>query len=105
MSGRRPFCCYCKRTLEAPTARSNLAFTRDHILPVARGGRRTVPCCRQCNQLKGSLHPGDWRLFTAKFPGWWKTFATNRDVRRALAEIRWHLLDDFEDLTIAETAA
>ena len=105
MSGRRPFCCYCKRTLEAPSARSNLAFTRDHIMPVARGGTRKVPCCRQCNQLKGSLHPASWRVFTDNFPRWWKNFSTNQEVRRALVELSWHVLDDFEDLTARENIA
>lgn len=74
-------CCYCHRGLQKPTARSNVAFTRDHVMPKCVGGQRKVSCCRQCNQLKGDLHPSVWRWFTEAYPTWWRTFRTAADVR------------------------
>jgi 5-methylcytosine-specific restriction endonuclease McrA len=40
------------------------ATTRDHVVPVSKGGRagngNIVPACNRCNQLKGSM---DYREF------------------------------------------
>jgi hypothetical protein len=33
------------------------AKTRDHLVPVIKGGRLTVPCCSTCNSLKGGMDP------------------------------------------------
>jgi hypothetical protein len=72
---RRPkHCYYCKRMLTAPTDRARTAATRDHIVPKHMGGRRTVPCCRQCNSLKGPLSIDAWRRIMAKYPDWWRRF-------------------------------
>lgn len=42
-----------------------------------------MPCCRQCNGLKGDIHPSVWRWFTETFPGWWRSFRTNGEVAAA----------------------
>lgn len=81
-------CCYCLRGLEKPTARSSVAFTRDHVMPRCVGGAKKVRCCRQCNQLKGDLHPSVWRWFTENHPRWWKAFRTASDVR-AVCRVRF----------------
>lgn len=73
-------CTYCRRELEGPRSRSRTAVTADHVMPRSVGGQRKVPCCRQCNGLKGDIHPSVWRWFTETFPGWWKTFRTNGEV-------------------------
>lgn len=73
-------CTYCRRDLAKPTARSKCALTKDHVMPKAVGGTRKVNCCRQCNQLKGDIHPSAWRWFTVHYPGWWRTYRTNAEV-------------------------
>lgn len=85
---RRGPCTYCKRELEKPTSRSRTAATSDHVMPASVGGQRKVRCCRQCNQLKGDIHPSVWRWFTEHYPAWWKTFQTNSEVVQACA-VRW----------------
>ena len=81
---RRLHCYWCKRDLHAPTARSRVAKTRDHVVPRCRGGRRTVPCCRQCNHLKGDWQPEYWREVMRIFPQWWKQFDNRGQLLRAL---------------------
>lgn len=76
-------CTYCRRQMTSPTDRANTAATKDHVMPKSVGGYRKVRCCRQCNQLKGDIHPSVWRWFTVAYPGWWKTFRTNREVVEA----------------------
>ena len=73
-------CCYCRRELSKPGGRSRTALTRDHVMPRCVGGTRKVRCCRQCNGLKGDIHPSVWRWFTVEHPGWWRTFRTNAEV-------------------------
>lgn len=73
-------CTYCRRELAGPRSRSRVAATSDHVMPKCVGGRRRVRCCRQCNGLKGDIHPSVWRWFTETFPAWWRTFETNREV-------------------------
>lgn len=81
-------CQYCHRQMTAPTDRSSTAMTRDHVMPKCVGGTRKVRCCRLCNQLKGDMHPSVWRWFQGAYPGWWKTFRTNREVVEVCRE-RW----------------
>lgn len=85
-------CYWCKRDLHAPTARTRVAKTRDHVVPRSRGGRKTVPCCRQCNQLKGDWSPEIWREVMRIFPRWWAQFDTRgqlqRELKRKIAEAR-----------------
>ena len=38
------------------------ATTKDHTVPRSRGGRKTVPCCRPCNSVKGDMDYDDWML-------------------------------------------
>ena len=53
-------CHYCGRQVGA----ANL--TMDHVIPVARGGKYTrgncVPCCKECNNKKRYLTPGEMAL-------------------------------------------
>ncbi len=48
-----PKCCYCETTLDHHN------YTRDHIIPVSRGGKNQKwnirPCCRECNTEKDNL--------------------------------------------------
>lgn len=64
-------CHYCRRVLEPATSLSRLAYTRDHVVPRAMGGRETVPCCRYCNHLKGDTHLDVWDVFMRDNPEWW----------------------------------
>ena len=84
----RYFCCYCKRGLTPAEPQGPLSFTLDHVNALSRGGYRRVPCCRQCNQLKGDLHMDDWFWFIRSFARWWKTFDTTRQVEDKIREER-----------------
>jgi 5-methylcytosine-specific restriction endonuclease McrA len=46
-------CAYCKSTID------DYSRTVDHLFPKSRGGKLSnnnkVPCCGQCNKLKGSM--------------------------------------------------
>ena len=44
-------CYYCRIPLSIGT------MTIDHWLPRCFGGKRLVPCCRECNSLKGNMVP------------------------------------------------
>ena len=63
----RYHCLYCARPLEAP------ALTRDHVVPLSRGGRdrweNVVTACRRCNQHKGSrlLEEIGWELLALPY--------------------------------------
>jgi hypothetical protein len=54
----RLHCCYCKCQL------SEENYTRDHIIPLARGGtnrmRNKRQCCYLCNQDKGDRLLTEW---------------------------------------------
>lgn len=70
---RRECCAYCERKLLAPTARSNLAATRDHApIPKSKGGSAWVWACWRCNTMKGDVDYDVWLQFMADHPGWWK---------------------------------
>lgn len=62
-------CCYCKRPMVPWTPTHP---TRDHILPAHAGGTKTVPCCHQCNQIKGGRMPAEWFKFMNTNPNWWE---------------------------------
>ena len=39
--------------------------TKDHVTPRSQGGRLKVPCCKQCNMLKGQLKLEEYRVLVA----------------------------------------
>lgn len=43
------YCCYCEKKL------NKYSYTREHIIPKSRGGKDTLPCCKRCNSMRGSL--------------------------------------------------
>lgn len=53
-------CRYCRRLFED----NGLDKTRDHVVPLSRGGLNTkenrVPCCFPCNQWKNDRPLSDW---------------------------------------------
>ena len=88
---RDAFCAYCRRgplvQMRFGVKAGKLGYTDDHIFPQhldsnTRG--RTVPCCFQCNGLKGGLHPAEWFWFIDAFPCWWRDFATHKQVAEAI---------------------
>ena len=93
MSRRQPFtqngrgekCFYCERILMASTANSQLAATRDHVIPASRGGTRRVWCCKACNKVKGDMMPGEWLAFRQAHPEWWKLESGSNSFRRVYA--------------------
>lgn len=53
-------CCYCNR----PFDENNVDKTKDHVIPVSKGGLNVPenkrPCCYNCNQWKKDLMPDEW---------------------------------------------
>jgi hypothetical protein len=61
-------CHYCKWLVSTKKedVRSPLYATRDHQIPLSKGGKNSmsniVLCCRECNEKKGNMMPGEfWR--------------------------------------------
>ena len=57
---RRYWCAYCgiptRRKRPSDGSQPMTLRTRDHVIPKAhRGGRLTIPACRQCNLAKGTM--------------------------------------------------
>ena len=66
-------CGYCKRIIGPPTTpMKSTSFTKDHVTPKLNGGRKTIPCCHACNNLKGCMSIEVWRQFMKINPEWWK---------------------------------
>lgn len=72
---RTYYCTYCDRRLIKngcgdlpPKSRGQ---TRDHVVPASAGGTLTVKACFACNQVKGDMHPSEWRRFMDSNPRWW----------------------------------
>lgn len=82
---RPRFCRYCRRgPLVPPGTGSKLEITRDHVKAKSQGGWKTVQCCRQCNQLKADIFVEEWFWFIKNHPRYWKTFATEKEVKRVI---------------------
>lgn len=75
-------CPYCCRAMDRRDAR--LHPTRDHVLPICRGGTQKIICCQTCNGIKADMLPEVWNAFMEDHPGWWKLSRLElRLVRRA----------------------
>jgi hypothetical protein len=52
-------CFYCEATID------EFSRTADHLIPESRGGirakRNKVPCCGDCNRLKGDMNPEEFQ--------------------------------------------
>lgn len=94
--GKGEPCSYCRRRLEAPTSRGQLAATRDHTVPSYKGGEHTVWCCTFCNGLKGPVDLHIWLRFIAEQPLYWRK--ENRhfceEFRRKHHNIEWRLFEE-----------
>lgn len=89
--GKRSWCCYCKRgpLLQGVAGGNNpgMTATRDHVASRADHGEGGwVPCCLDCNRLKGALLPGAWFAFIDLNPGYWRDFPQHAHVLRWLIE-------------------
>lgn len=89
-------CTYCVREMDPTGTPSLLERTADHVVPACAGGRKTVPCCWHCNQIKGRMSPRQWTAFMADNPCWWEMpeYQRTRSTPRVAAA-----------MTAAETAA
>jgi hypothetical protein len=85
----RAHCCYCKRDLGPPQPEKPTSLTWDHVRAESDGGWKRVPCCRQCNFLKGNTPPDDWFWFIGAHPRWWKEFTNPSQVTRVIREFRF----------------
>jgi hypothetical protein len=68
-----------------------LAPTRDHVIPVARGGGDgpKVHACKQCNETKADMMPDQWNRFMIAYPKWWlmSTVEVNRARRSEIPDL------------------
>jgi 5-methylcytosine-specific restriction endonuclease McrA len=88
--GRR--CLYCGRT-EAEARRMGIRLTRDHVVPLSRGGRdewrNVATACEPCNHRKADRTPGEARmplLAEPRTPTLWELVrARHGDLDEALA--------------------
>lgn len=87
--GSRPHCLYCRRCLTAAGGGISTSATLDHVVPQAMGGRRVVPCCLACNNLKGMMTPREWSAWRAQNPKWWKLWRqrARRSTRPGLPRV------------------
>lgn len=57
-------CAYCDRALKVGTFNQPLSPSRDHAIPLSRGGADSIDniviACRECNSDKGSLLPEEY---------------------------------------------
>lgn len=75
-------CSYCDRVMNSRDVR--LHATRDHVVPVSKGGKVKLICCITCNGIKGDMLPEQWGAFMAAHPSWWLlTKYELRVIRRA----------------------
>lgn len=54
-------CCYCRRHFDENS--NSLKKTKDHFIPVSRGGgfsENILDCCKECNQWKSDRMPLIW---------------------------------------------
>lgn len=72
-------CYWCDRGMVNRNGCGELQRTKDHAHPKHDGGRKTVPCCYQCNQIKGGMLLVDWYHFMADNPDWWNTHKPGPD--------------------------
>ena len=88
--GRR--CLYCGRT-EADVRRAGLRLTRDHVVPLSRGGRdewrNVVTACEPCNNSKADRTPDEAGLRLLAEPrtptAWDLVLARHGDLAELLA--------------------
>jgi len=79
-------CLYCGRSHGASD------LTRDHILPVSRGGENRwsnlATACRSCNQRKNNRTPEEWGqlLLAVPFAPNWAEFLYLKNNRRMVAD-------------------
>jgi hypothetical protein len=73
-------CAYCKREMKPRSTLTlgrltGLERTRDHYIPLSRGGTNAKenirPSCYRCNNIKGNMMPDEWAAFMAANPCWW----------------------------------
>ena len=92
--GRR--CLYCGRT-EAQVRRAGHRLTRDHVMPLSRGGRdvwrNVATACEPCNNLKADRTPdeaGMTLLAEPRTPTTWELARTRHGDVAELLEFREH---------------
>lgn len=61
-------CCYCRRNFD--DSKDNLRKTKDHFIPISRGGyngENILHSCNECNSWKGDKMPEDWLNIILRF--------------------------------------
>lgn len=65
-------CTYCHRKMTPRSDGGPRAHTHDHIIPKSKNGKKTVPACWTCNNIKGDMLPDVWIAYMAAHPCWWE---------------------------------
>jgi 5-methylcytosine-specific restriction endonuclease McrA len=84
------FCAYCGDHM------SFVNKTLDHVMPRQKGGSNRIanilPCCRNCNSMKGSLHIGDFIIQEFKadvgLATWWIDIMKNKRGRNLVLKLQ-----------------
>lgn len=84
--GRGGSCPYCKRAMDKKDA--HLKPTKDHTIPVSRGGKVWIWCCNLCNQYKGDMMPSEWDRYMREHPKWWLQTKGERHAERKARRAR-----------------
>lgn len=66
MKNQKGVCFYCKCEMQTHDEKLGTFATRDHRIPLSRGGRmrgrNVVAACQSCNGMKGDMDEADFRV-------------------------------------------
>lgn len=94
----RKKCCYCRQIIHP------LMLTKEHVIPVSRGGNDSQynvhPCCQYCNTEKGALSFSEWEKQLRLRIGWLYPGPRRSRLEVALARIPFWIafVERYEDL-------
>lgn len=99
-------CAYCQRPMLPGTA---TAPTRDHMIPLSRGGLNVraniVMACFKCNSVKGNMLPDEWAAFNAENPNWWAIPGGEAKAKRKARALRVYSTATDDDTNASMRAA
>lgn len=97
-------CCYCRRKFNDAVKKLNK--TKDHFVPISRGGsngENILQCCYECNQWKADREPAIWLKQVEYFEDKRSLFGTYTlfDYRQIIGSIK-HWIKHFKGKKIGK---